>query len=219
MSERSAAEGPLIRVVLVEDHDMVAEAIALALADVGDIEILARASSVADALDAVGRMRPDVVVLDRRLPDGDGIDAIPELHAVAPGVRVLILTGDATPAVATRVVEAGGAGLLMKAARLADLAVAVRQVSAGDMAFSPDLLGQVLSRLAGRSGAVGAELTGRERETLRLLADGATIADISARMTVARNTARNHVQRILTKLGAHSQLEAVAIARREGLVD
>src|SRR6266498_2261810 len=198
-------QGP-IRVVLVEVHDMVAEAIGLALDQTADMDVVARASTIAAAVAEVRRHKPDVVVLDRRLPDGDGIAAINELEAVTPGVRVLVLTGEATAAVAARVVEAGGAGLVLKSSRLEDLVAAV-------------LLAGVLDRLTGRVRSTGASLTARERQTLLLLADGASTAEISDRLGVARNTARNHVQRVLTKLGARSKLEAVAIARRDGLLD
>jgi DNA-binding NarL/FixJ family response regulator len=206
-----------VRVLLVEDHDMVAEAIGLALEQAVDITIVARSGSVAEALADARRHRPDVVVLDRRLPDGDGIGAIAELDAM--GARVLVLTADATPSVAVRVAESGGAGLVVKSSRLAELAVAVRQVAAGEVVYAPELLAGVLDRLTGRVPATGATLTPRERETLQLLAGGASAAEVGKRLGVAYNTARNHVQRVLDKLGARSKLEAVAIARREGLLD
>jgi DNA-binding NarL/FixJ family response regulator len=160
-----------------------------------------------------------VVLLDRRLPDGDGISAIGRLTAVAGEMRVLVLTGDATASVATRVAEAGGAGLLLKSGRLHDLGSAVHEVAGGGMVFPPGLLTGVLDRLTGRTGLSGARLTARERETLLLLAEGASTDEIGERLGVARNTVRNHIQRVLEKLGARSKLEAVAIARREGMVD
>jgi DNA-binding NarL/FixJ family response regulator len=206
-------------VVLVEDHDMVAEAIGIALGQAPDIEIAARSRSVTEAVAEVLRHQPDVVVLDRRLPDGDGISAIGRITEAAPGARVLMLTGEATAALAARVVAVGGAGLVSKSSRLEDLEAAVRQVAAGEPAFGPGLLGGVLDRLTGRAAAIGAVLTARELETLVLLGDGASTEEISERLGVARNTARNHVQRVLEKLGARSKLEAVAIARREGLLD
>lgn len=217
MSESSSAPDP-IRVLLVEDHDMVAEAIEMALAHTEGIAVVARARSIATALSEAPRCAPDVVVLDRRLPDGDSIDAIARLRAVTDA-RVLVLTGDATTAVATRVAEAGAAGLVLKSSRLDELTDAVRRVAAGEVVFSPGLLAGVFDRLTGRVRPVGASLTNRERETLLLLADGASTGEISARLSVAHNTARNHVQRVLEKLGARSKLEAVAIARREGLLD
>ncbi|MFD5102721.1 response regulator [Streptomyces albidochromogenes] len=207
-----------VRVLLVEDHDMVAEAISLALERSPGLEIVGRSATVASALADAGRHQPDVVVMDRRLPDGDGVSAIADLEALVPRVRVLVLAGEATASVAARVAEAGGAGLILKADGLRELEDAVRRVAAGEMVFSQDLLGDVLGRLSGRVPGPGATLTPRERETLDLLGEGLTTAEISGRLGVALNTGRNHVQRVLEKLGARSQLEAVTIARREGLL-
>ncbi|RKT56245.1 response regulator transcription factor [Saccharothrix australiensis] len=207
----------LIRVLLVEDHDMVAEAIGLALQQAGGVEVVATVRSVAAALASAERHLPDVVVLDRRLPDGDGIAAIAALRA--RGAQVLVLTGEATPAIAARVVDEGGAGLVLKSSRLDELTAAVRRVAGGEAVFDGSMLAGVLNRLTGRVAATGAALTARERETLTLLADGASTDEIGRRLGVARNTVRNHVQRVLDKLGARSKLEAVSIARREGLVD
>ena len=208
-----------IRLVLVEDHAMVAEAIGLALGRAPDIEVVAQAGTIAGAVADTGKYQPNVVVLDRRLPDGDGIEAIGQLAAAAPGARVLVLTGEATVSVASRVVAAGGAGLLVKSSRLGELETAVREVAGGGVVFAPGLLPGVLARLTGRAGHLGSALTARERETLLLLAEGASTYEISERLGVARNTARNHVQHVLEKLGARSKLEAVAVARREGLLD
>ncbi|OLF07873.1 response regulator transcription factor [Actinophytocola xanthii] len=206
------------RVLLVEDHDMVAEAIGLALEQADGITVVARARSIAEARAEAGQHHPDVVVLDRRLPDGDGVSVIGELSA--GGARVLVLTAEANASVATRVAEAGGAGLVLKSARLDELETAVRQVAAGEAAFGPGLLAGVLERLTRRSrGSGGVALTAREQQTLVLLAGGASTDEIGERLGVTRNTVRNHVQRILDKLNARSKLEAVAIARREGLVD
>jgi DNA-binding NarL/FixJ family response regulator len=203
------------RVVLVEDHDMVAEAMALAMQRADDIEIVARARSIATALTEVRKYTPDVVLLDRRLPDGDAIDAIGPLSEL--GARVLMLTGEATSTVAARVAEAGGCGLVLKSAGLDELEDAVRRVADGEAVFGAEFLAGVLNRLTGRTRS--ATLTARERQTLGLLADGASTAEVARRLGVAVNTARNHVQRVLEKLGARSKLEAVAIARKEGLLD
>ncbi|OLF08050.1 DNA-binding response regulator [Actinophytocola xinjiangensis] len=202
------------QVLLVEDHDMVAEAIGRALDQAEGITVVARARSIAEARAQAHQHRPDVVVLDRRLPDGDAINAIADLNAA--GARVLVLTADANASVAARVAQAGGAGLLLKSSRLDELETAVRQVAAGEAAFGPGLLTGVLERL---SSPAGNPLTAREQQTLVLLAAGASTDEIGERLGVTRNTVRNHVQRVLDKLDARSKLEAVVIARREGLLD
>ncbi|MET8021777.1 response regulator transcription factor [Streptomyces decoyicus] len=207
-----------VRILLVEDHDMVAEAICLALERSPVLEIVGRAASLASARVEARRHEPDLVLMDRRLPDGDGVSAIAEMEALVPDVRVLILAGEGSASVAARVAEAGGAGLILKASGLSELEDAVRRVAAGEVVFSQDLLGDVLGQLTGRAPGPGANLTPRERETLDLLGEGLTTAEISSRLGVALNTGRNHVQRVLEKLKARSQLEAVTIARREGLL-
>lgn len=212
----SAAEPDPVRVLLVEDHDMVAEALQLALDRADGITVVGRARSRAEAVADAREHAPDVVVLDRRLADGDSLSVIAELGSA--GARVLVLTGDATPAVAVQVAQAGGAGLLFKSSQLGVLEAAVRDVAAGGVVFEPELLPGVFDRLTGRGPAGGSALTARERETLDLLAEGATTEEIGRRLGVSRNTTRNHVQRVLEKLGARSKLEAVAVARREGLI-
>ncbi|MGV9360851.1 response regulator transcription factor [Amycolatopsis sp. NPDC003731] len=211
----SSAEEPRpVRVLLVEDHDMVAEALQQALDRADGITVVGRARSRAEAVADVAEHAPDVVVLDRRLADGDALGVLAQLGS--GGARVLVLTGDATPAIAVQVAKAGGAGLLLKSSQLGVLESAVRDVAAGGVVFDPELLPGVFDRLTGRGG--GAALTARERETLDLLAEGATTDEIGRRLGVSRNTTRNHVQRVLEKLGARSKLEAVAVARREGLI-
>ncbi|SEF23114.1 DNA-binding response regulator, NarL/FixJ family, contains REC and HTH domains [Amycolatopsis pretoriensis] len=212
----TSAEPNPIRVLLVEDHDMVAEALQLALDRADGITVVGRARSRAEAVADAGEHEPDVVLLDRRLADGDALGILAELGET--GARVLVLTGDATPSVAVQVAKAGGAGLLLKSSQLGVLESAVRDVAAGGVVFDPELLPEIFDRLTGRAPARGAELTARERETLDLLAEGATTEEIGERLGVSRNTTRNHVQRVLEKLGARSKLEAVAVARREGLI-
>lgn len=216
MSHRPDPPAP-VRVVLVEDHRLVAEAIRLAWADSDEVEVVSTAGSVAAALVDVRRHRPDVVLLDRRLPDGDALLAVPSF--VEAGARVLVLTGEATVSAASLAAESGAAGLVLKSSRLDELTDAVRRVAGGEVVFDGNLLAGVLDKLTGRSTPPGVALTAREREALLLLAEGASTEEMGERMGVARNTVRNHVQRILEKLGARSKLEAVVIARRDGLID
>lgn len=207
---------PPIRVVIVEDHDMVAEAIALAL-ERSNVHVTARVDTMALALAEITRHRPDVVVLDRRLPDGDGIELIGELSGL--GARVLVLTAEATAAVATRVAEAGGSGLLLKSSKLDELVAGVHRVAGGEAVFDSRLLAGVLDRLTGRIDPAGTALTDREQQTLFLLADGASTREIGVKLGIAHNTVRNHIRNLLQKLGARSKLEAVSIARRQGVID
>ena len=141
----SSSTGP-IRLLLVEDHAQVAMALGAAFEVVPDIELVARARGVEEAVAAAGEHRPDVVLLDRRLPDGDGIEAIARLREQSPDSRVLVFTGGADRAVAERVAAAGGAGLLLKAGLLDDLLGTIRRVAAGEDSFDVDLPGRPARR-------------------------------------------------------------------------
>ncbi|WP_051173680.1 response regulator [Amycolatopsis orientalis] len=214
----SPAAAP-IRVLLVEDHKMVAEALGAAFEEFPEIQLVASVETLAHGMVAAAEQLPDIVLLDRRLPDGDGIEAITRLLAVSPSSRVLVLTGDANSAIAARILEVGGAGLLLKSGLLDELVTAIRTVAAGDVIIDPELLSGALAMLAGSSGPLGPGLTLRERQVLGLIAEGAGTDRIAEELRLARNTVRNHVQRILVKTGTHSKLEAVAHARRNGLLE
>ncbi|MEU3628946.1 response regulator transcription factor, partial [Amycolatopsis coloradensis] len=151
--------------------------------------------------------------------DGDGIEAIARFRAISPSIRVLVLTGDANSAIAARILEVGGAGLLLKSGLLDELVTAIRTVAAGDVIIDPELLSGALAMLAGSGGPLGPMLTLRERQVLGLIAEGAGTDRIADELRLARNTVRNHVQRILVKTGTHSKLEAVAHARKNGLLE
>ncbi|HVV07642.1 response regulator transcription factor [Amycolatopsis sp.] len=138
-SSPSGPETGPIRLLLVEDHSQVALALGSAFETVPDIELVGQARGVAEALAATGKHRPDVVLLDRRLPDGDGIEAIGRLREQSPDSRVLVFTGGADRSVIERVAAAGGAGLLLKAGLLEDLVATIRKVAAGEDAFDVDL--------------------------------------------------------------------------------
>lgn len=134
-------EDPTIRMVLVDDHDLVVFAVSSAFEDMPGIEVVGTAGSVEGAMTQVAEHQPDVVLLDRRLPDGDGIDALGELLSLSPGVRVLIFTGAANRVMADRVAEAGGAGVVLKGGLVEQLADTIRAVAEGATAFDLDLPG------------------------------------------------------------------------------
>ena len=135
-----------IRLLLVDDHALVVMAMTAAFEDVPDIELVATATSIEDALTKTAQHRPDLVLLDRRLPDGDGVEAITRLRANSPDLRVLLFTGAADQTIATRVAEAGGAGVLLKAGVLENMLTTIRGVAAGDSAFDDHLLGRPRAR-------------------------------------------------------------------------
>lgn len=211
----SAAEQ--LRVVVIDDHEMVADALALALAQHG-ISVVAQARTLAEGVPLASGTDADVVLLDFRLPDGDALEALERLREPGSLAPVLVLTAVADHRTAVDVLAAGASGYVTKDLAVVDLVAAIRTVAAGDRVIPPDLAGALVDRLRAPSGGRGAALTPREVDALRLLADGQGIAEIAATLGLTRNTVRKHVQAVLSKLGAHTQLEAVAIARREGLV-
>lgn len=207
-----------VRVLIVDDHEMFSGSVRLALSQEQGLEVVGTAGNLAAARAAVAALRPDVVLLDHRLPDGRGVDAISELKKLNPQSNVVVLTAAADDSVLVAATEAGCAGLLLKTSPLEELVSAVRVAASGEMLVSPALLGRLLGRLHRERDAAESTLTAREREILEFVALGMTNSAIADRLTISVNTVRNHVQNILAKLGAHSKLEALSIAVRDGIV-
>ena len=160
-----------------------------------------------------------MVLLDHRLPDGLGVDAIPELKALRPDAKIVVLTAAAEDSMLVAATEAGCAGFILKTSPLDELVAAVRTAAAGEIMVSSDLLARLLGRLHHRHEEPAHDLTPREREILELIAEGLTNGTIGQRLFISVNTVRNHVQNILAKLDAHSKLEALSVAIRDGLID
>ncbi len=209
----------VVRLLIVDDHDMFAESLRLALSVEADMTVVGTASTLARARAMIVSDAPDVVLLDHRLPDGLGVDAIAELKALRPGARIVVLTAAAEDSVLVAATEAGCAGFILKTSPLDELVAAVRTAAAGEMMVSSDLLGRLLNRLHHRDERPSHDLTAREREILGLIAEGLTNGAIAKRLFISVNTVRNHVQNILAKLDAHSKLEALSVAIRDGLID
>lgn len=207
-----------IRVLVVDDHAMVAQSVGRILADQPDFEVVGMAGDVAGAVAAATQARPDVVVMDYQLPDGDGVAATVRIREERPETVVLLLTGAGDEQLLVRAVEAGCAGFLTKQKAVTDLVAAIRVVASGDAWIPPELITSLLPRLHRTQRGVGSDLTPRELDVLRLAAEGLANAGIGERLGLSVNTVRNHMQNAIGKLGAHSKLEAVAVAVREGIV-
>lgn len=205
-----------VRILLVDDHRVLLDSLASAIAGQTDLRVVGTAGTVADALASAHKLQPDVILLDLRLDADDSIDVIPKLAAVASRPRIVVLSASRDRRHAARAIEAGAAGYLTKQQPLHELLAGIRSVSRGQAALDPSMLGGLLSHLSRPDPTA---LTRRELEVLHRLHEGHDAGRIASEMHIAPNTLRNHVQRILTKLGASSRLEAVAIARRDGLLD
>ena len=208
-----------VRVLVVDDHQMFAASLAHALQSEPDLQVVGQATSISEASGLLARTAPDVVLLDHRLPDGDGVDAISDLHGIRPSAQIIVLTATTSDRVLVAAMEAGAAGFIAKTQRLDDVIDGVRAAAQGESVVSAKLLTRLLPRLHRQGGGGRAELTDREREILDLLARGLSNADIAAQLTISVHTVRNHVANLSAKLGAHSKLEVLAIAVREGLVE
>jgi DNA-binding NarL/FixJ family response regulator len=221
---RDAAESddtarPPIRVLVVDDHAVLASSLAHVLDAEGDLVCVGVANTLERARSLVTSSSPDVMLLDHRLPDGDGIGAIGDFRALRPDLKVVVLTASAADHVLVEAIEAGASGFMSKTRSLGEVTSAVRAAASGEALISPEMLARLLPRLSRSSTAARPhELTDREREVLGLLADGLTNAAIADRLVVSVHTVRNHIANLSAKLGAHSKLEALSIAVREGLL-
>jgi DNA-binding NarL/FixJ family response regulator len=207
-----------IRVVIVDDHRMFAESLARLISDEADIDVVRVVGTASEGLASCTQHRPDVVLLDQRLPDRPGVEVAQEIKASRPETKVVMLTGSADDRVLLAAIEAGCSGFLTKEHAADEVVRAVRAAAAGEVLIPPSLLARLLPQLNRVNRGVGTELSPRELEVLALVATGATNRAIADQLYLSVNTVRNHVQQILTKLEAHSKLEAVATAVREGIV-
>jgi putative two-component system response regulator len=207
-----------IRVVVADDEQILLAGLIRVINRSGLVQVVGTAGGVTAALQTVERSRPDVVLSDFKMADGDGAMLAEEVVRRFPETRVLILTGMATPDVALRCIAAGCAGVMPKTSSLEDVIDAIRRVRNGELVIPSDVLPAVVSGLKRREPTVGSDITPRELDVLNLLAKGVALPEISATLSISFNTARNHTQRVMEKLGAHSKLEAVVVATREGII-
>lgn len=211
-------EEPGIGVVIVDDHQMFAESLARLLADEDAISVLGIGGNSKDALQLVADRRPQVLLVDYHMPDGDGVAVTAAVKERWPETMVVMLTGDADDLVLMAAIEAGCSGFLTKDRASSEVADAVRSAAVGEALISPAQLARLLPKLSRSYRPAGADLTDRELEVLKLLASGATNRVIADGLFLSVNTIRNYVQSILTKLDAHSKLEAVAAAVKQGII-
>ncbi len=208
-----------IGVLIIDDHRMFAESLARLLADEEGIAVLATAPSGSEGIELADRLRPQVVLVDYLMPEQDGVAIAAEIKRRAPKVMVVMLAGLAEDRVLLAAIDAGCSGFLTKDRAAAEVAEAVRAAASGGAFISPPLLARLLPKLNRTHRALGADLSEREHEILACLARGWTNKAIASELHLSVNTVRNYVQSVLSKLGAHSKLEAVSTAMHEGIID
>jgi DNA-binding NarL/FixJ family response regulator len=209
-----------IRVLVVDDHAVLRQALAIALETEDDIEVVDLAADAPQALSTIREHDIDVALVDYILDGLDGVTLARELRARDPSIAVIILTAEDDDRVLVAAMEAGCAGFLTKVQPIDEVVEAVRTAAAGEPVVNTRQLVRLLPQLERRSamGPPENELTQREREVLLLMAGGATNPVIARELYLSLHTVRNHVQSVLRKLGAHSKLEAVAVAVRTGVI-
>ena len=207
-----------MRVLIVEDHRMVAEAFSEIIDQQDDMEVVGYAATVEEARRVAQTAAPDVVLMDFRLRDGDGVAATIAIKEDRPETQVVMVTSALSDAVLIPALEAGCLGFLTKDRPIGEVLAAVRSAAAGESTISPDMLVRLLPRLRPMRKGVAEELTPRELEVLQMLAEGHSTQTIANTLVLSSKTIRNHVQSILEKLGVHSKLEAVSTAARRGLI-
>jgi len=204
-------------VFIIDDHRMFTQAVAAALTEEPDMEVVDTVENLASARQRLEELEVDVILLDQRLPDGQGTHAAAELRALCPGAKVVLVTAAMEPSVLNEALAAGCAGFVTKGDSIDALAAAVRAAASGATPVSPAMLTRITGGNSNNS-SLTEPLTPRETAVLLFLADGMSNEEIAKRLFISIHTLRNHIQSIISKLGAHSKLEAVSIAIREGLI-
>lgn len=205
----------MIRILLVDDHPVVRMGLRGMLDAEPDLTVVGEASSGAEGFDQALALTPDIVLMDLRMPGGDGVEATGRILAAVPGVRVMVLTTYESDRDILRAIEAGAAGYLLKDASPKELADAVRAADRGETVLAPSVASTLVRQV--RSPAPPA-LSVRETEVLKLVASGLTNADIGKRLFISEATVKTHLLRVFNKLDVADRTAAVTTAMRHGLL-
>ncbi|MGD0374977.1 MAG: response regulator transcription factor [Streptosporangiaceae bacterium] len=215
-SERTAYEGKQIKVFLLDDHEIVRRGVRELLEAEPDLVVVGEAGTATSALARIPALRPDVAVLDVRLPDGDGVSVCREIRSRMPEVACLMLTSFGDDDALFDAIMAGAAGYVLKQIRGTDLVGAVRTIAAGESMLDPEAASRVMKRM--RDQAVRSDplsgLTEQERRILELIGEGLTNRQIGERMFLAEKTVKNYVSALFAKLGMERRTQAAAYAAR-----
>jgi DNA-binding NarL/FixJ family response regulator len=215
------AAGRVLRLLVVDDHEVVRQGLVALLDRRAGFEVAAEAGTVAESIEAARRYRPDIVIMDVRLPDGSGIEACREIRSELPATRVVMLTSYPDEEAVLSAIVAGASGYLLKQIRARDLVAALEAVGRGESLLDPAVTEKVLDRVR-RIASGGytnelAQLTAQEQKILMLVAEGETNKEIAAEVFLSDKTVKNYVSSILSKLNLERRAQAAAFVAKHRL--
>jgi DNA-binding NarL/FixJ family response regulator len=206
------------RVLIVEDHQVVAEGLAALINDQKDMTVVGTAGSVAESIVRATELAPDIVLMDFRLTDGTGADAGSGIRRIRPDTKLIFLTREDSDVARFAALEAGASAFIHKSRAAQEVVDAIRTVAGGGTLFTPRSIASLLNKRREIESQLE-RLTAREKEVLRLMAEGTSSRNIAAKLGISYTTVRTHIRSLGSKLGVHSKLEAIVKARELALVE
>jgi DNA-binding NarL/FixJ family response regulator len=207
-----------VRVLIVEDHQIVADGLTALLNDQKDMTVVGNVGSVAESAAAAAELLPDIVLLDFRLNDGTGADAAAAIRRVAPNAKHIFLTREDSDVARFAALESGASGFIHKSRAAGEVVDAIRKVAAGSTLITPSSIAALINRRR-QTDSQRESLTPREKEVLRLMAEGTSSRDIANKLGISYATVRTHIRSLDAKLGVHSKVQAIVKARELALID
>jgi len=207
-----------IRVLIVEDHQIVADGLRALLNDQKDMTVVGMVGSVGESAAKALELLPDIVLLDFRLNDGTGADAAAAIRRVAPNAKHIFLTREDSDVARFAALESGASGFIHKSRAAGEVVDAIRKVAGGGTLITPSAIAALINRRR-QTDTQRESLTAREKEVLRLMAEGVSSRDIASKLGISYATVRTHIRSLDAKLGVHSKVQAIVKARELALID
>ena len=207
-----------VRVLIVEDHQIVADGLRALLNDQKDMTVVGIVGSVGESAASAAELLPDIVLLDFRLNDGTGADAAAAIRRVAPNAKHIFLTREDSDVARFAALESGASGFIHKSRAASEVVDAIRKVAAGGTLITPSAIAALINRRR-QTDSQRESLTAREKEVLRLMAEGVSSRDIASKLGISYATVRTHIRSLDAKLGVHSKVQAIVKARELALID